>query len=136
VVEDQSGNFSHTTDQIVGLSPDGSSILGQPGGGGSGTLYTKYGAWTLGSVQATAPGYGGGTFCEVLLNGKPVTPGRSVGIGLPAMQQLRVDFGGNLYGITNDQIWYIWDYYFWNSNDGANLASGPVDPGTWAISDL
>ena len=32
---------------------------------------------------------------------------------------------GNIYGITNDQLWYSWQNYSWQTNDGADLPSGP-----------
>jgi hypothetical protein len=111
-----------------GFSPDGSVIVGQPGGGAIPTsLATRYGVWTLGAFRATQPGYGGGTFCDVFLNGELVSPATGfIGIGLPIFQQLWADFGGNVYGISNDQLWYQWTNYAWQTNDGADLSSGPA----------
>jgi hypothetical protein len=126
VSKDNAGNFTNSADITVALSPDGSVIHGQPGGGADGTLYTRYGTWTLGSAVAPQPGYGGGTPCDVLLNGKPVASGAPIGIGISAMQQLRVNYGGNLYGMTFDQIWYQWVDNSWQGNNGADLASGPA----------
>jgi hypothetical protein len=131
VCEDQHGNFAHTTDQIVsgsGFSPDGSIIVGQPGGGAVPTsLNTAYGTVSMGDFVSPQPGYGGGSFCYGLLNGKEMEPSAPIGVfGLPIFQQLWVDFGGNIYGITNDQIWYGWQNYSWQTNDGMDLTSGPA----------
>jgi CDP-paratose 2-epimerase len=39
----------------TGLSSDGSIIIGQSGGGGSGTLYTRYGTWTSAASRHSSP---------------------------------------------------------------------------------
>jgi len=76
---------------------------------------------------SSEPGYGGGTFCAALLNGQPVNPaGFSVDTQRNPKQQLRVNYGGRLFGITQDQIWNEWANYAWLANDGADLASGPA----------
>jgi hypothetical protein len=109
------------------LSPDGSIMIGQPTGGGDvPSLRTAYGTWTLGGPIATQPGYGGGTPCHVLLNGKQTAPGMPAGLFWPAAQQLRVNYGGNLYNFSFDEIWTQWTGYSWNQNDGVDLASGPA----------
>ena len=81
----------------------------------------------MGDVVSPQPGYGGGSFCYGKLNGKEMEPSAPIGVfGLPIFQQLWVDFGGNIYGITNDQIWYGWQNYSWQTNDGMDLTSGPA----------
>ncbi len=61
----------------------------------------------------------------MLLNGKQVLPAGGFTAAGQA-QQLRVNYGGNLYGISFDQIWSLWGDYYWLANDGADLASGPA----------
>jgi hypothetical protein len=61
------------------------------------------------------------------LNGKLMSAAsNSIGIGLPVFQRLEVNYGGNLYGITNDRLWYVWSNNSWQGNDGADLPSGPA----------
>jgi hypothetical protein len=85
----------------------------------------------MGDFVSPQPGYGGGSFCYGLLNGKEMAPANTAVsvFGLPIWQQLWVDFGGNIYGIANDQIWYGWQNYSWQTNDGADLSSGPAPTG-------
>jgi hypothetical protein len=102
-------------------------MVGQAGGGGDvPSLRTAYGTWTLTEVIAAQPGYGGGYPCNVLLNGKQVSPGAPINTGIPAFQRLQVAFGGNLYGMTFDEIWNGWQNYSWYQNDSLGLSAGPA----------
>src|SRR5208282_6226776 len=63
---------------------------------------------------APQPGYGGGAFYYVLLNGKKVN--MLGGGAVPFAQQLRVDEGGNLWALSFDQLWFSWQGYTWWGN--------------------
>ena len=75
----------------------GSFIVGQPGGGAlPPSLNTAYGPVSMGDPISPQPGYGGGTFCYGLLNGKEMAPfATAIGVfGLTIWQRLYVvDFG-------------------------------------------
>lgn len=104
-----------------GISSDGSFIGGS--NGTSGKLVTSYGEWSFGAELAPEPTrFGGGPYMQVLLNGKLAAPTT----GLPFAQQLRVDFGGNLYGLTYDLNWGAWDGYLWSGIIGG---LNPFPPG-------
>lgn len=102
--------------QGAGFSPDGSTVVG---GSSGGTLVTRYGTWSMGEIVAPHDGSSLNAFYRVMLNGVDC-------LGLLAVQVLRVDHGGNLYGCSFDQIWYYWENYSWQGNDGADFASGPA----------
>ncbi len=126
VAKDVAGNSAYSDDQIISYSSDGSIIIGQAAGGGNGVLRTQYGVWEMGSVQAPHDGTNAGTFCMPMLNGVQANPAGPTGaFGIPSMMQLWVKYGGNLYGVGNDQIWSQWDGYTWLNNLGADFASGP-----------
>ncbi len=106
------------------ISPDGTFIDCQPGGGGTapGAVGNAYGTWTFGDREAGPPPWGGGAaFCTVLLNGYQTRP-KSF---FPHVR-LMVNFGGRLFSATHDQTWDEWGGYFWLSNGGADFASGPT----------
>jgi hypothetical protein len=109
------------------LSPDGSKIIGQPGGGGNGTLITTYGVITFGVFLNPPDSTHAGTFNMPMLNDVAMNPGGPwVGaFGQPAMMQLWIANGGNLYGVGNDQLWSQWDGYHWIGNGGSSFVDGP-----------
>jgi hypothetical protein len=124
-----------------GLAPDGSIIIGQPGGGGDVSLNTAYGLLELGSVQAPPDGTHAGTFCMPMLNGEQMNPvGSAFAFGIPSLMRLRIDHGignpdprGRIYGVDHDQIWGQWSGYHWSDNFGQapdfDYLSGPgLDP--------
>lgn len=120
-VKDGYGNTSYIPDQTIGIHPDGTFITGGTGAVPNNTtkLVTNYGEWTFGAHMDAQPGYGGGAFFQVLLNGKnchpnafnTLTPQPNVSMA----QQLQVNNGGNLYALTKDQLWYVWDGYAFSS---------------------
>lgn len=122
-----SATLTLTVGHPTSLSPDGSKIIGQPNGGGNGTLTTPYGTITFGDKKAPPDSTHAGTFCVPLLNGVEMNPGGpNIGaFGFPAMMQLWVANGGNLYGVGNDQLWSGWDRYTWVGNAGDGFAGGP-----------
>jgi hypothetical protein len=113
---------------LTSISPDGSKIIGQPSGGGSGTLTTAYGKIEFGVFLATPDSTHAGTFNLPMLNGVAMNPGGPLvgAFGYPAMMQLWIANGGNLYGVGNDQLWAQWDGYYWVGNHGASFADGPA----------
>jgi hypothetical protein len=119
-----------------GLSPDGSVIVGAVGGGSVGglTLTTAYGTFGLGTVQAPHDGTNAGEFCMPMLNGKQCNPMGSAGAFTnPRCMRLRIDHGGRVYGVSNDQIWMQFGGYHWSDNYGQlpdfDYLSGPgLDP--------
>jgi len=116
-----SATFALTVNPGSGPSPDGSMISGVSTGGGTGTLRTAYGVWSFGDRAAEEPGWGGGSYNEVLLNGKLVKPGYNFN----RAQQLHVNYGGRLFAIVLDQIWYEWSYYYWQTNFGRDFTTPP-----------
>jgi hypothetical protein len=114
VVKDQAGNSSYAQDQTIGIHPEGTSITGGTGviPNNATKLVTNFGEWSFGQQVAPEPGYGGGAFYYVLLNGNNVDTQGLV----PAAQQLRVDQGGNLFALTFDQLWFVWINGVWWAN--------------------
>jgi hypothetical protein len=119
LVKDLIGNFGYAADQAIAPvnSPDGTSITN-----GTGTLVTAHGLWSFGSKFAPTPGWGIGPFYRVLLNGQQAGPAQLFG----GWQKLVVGFGGNVYALTFDQLWYVWSGGQWQPNDGADAFSGPA----------
>jgi hypothetical protein len=111
----------------TGFSPDGTVIIGQPGGGSdSGPIITAYGTWDLGGQLAHEPTYGGGAMCRAMLNGQPVTMGVPTATGISAWNRMAVAAGGNLYAVTFDQLWYCWRGYGWVYDNSQDVFSGPI----------
>ncbi len=118
-VKDIHGGFGYAADNVLApaVSSDGSFITN-----GTGTLLTAHGLWSFGSLYAPTPAWGIGPFYQVLLNGQAAGPSQIFG----GWQKLIVNFGGNMYGLTFDHVWYQWVGGQWQPNFGADAASGPA----------
>jgi hypothetical protein len=88
----------------------------------SSTLNTIHGVWGWDALQyAPTPGWGIGPFHRATLNGQLVGPGLLFG----SWQKLIMAYGGNVYGITFDQLFYLWGGGQWQPN---NNSTGVIDP--------
>jgi hypothetical protein len=118
------GTSSYAPDHTIGITPDGTAITGGTGITPNNTikLVTNYGEWSFGPQVAPQPGYGGGAFYYVLLNGRKCNMQGAV----PFAQQLQVNENGNLFALTFDQLWYEFYNYVWYSN--SNTIEMPPGP--------
>ncbi|MBV8293492.1 MAG: hypothetical protein JOY55_17070 [Mycobacterium sp.] len=123
-VKDMAGNISVTPNISLGYtpSPDGTIIIGETGG----QLVNGYGTWSWAGPVAPAPVWSNNRFFNITLNGKPVVSYTGSALDVIGAERMEVNYGGQLFALSHDEIWHAWTGYTWVVISSPSL----VDPST------